>query len=260
MFTKPRGGLNPAIVYRGPSMIDGSPIVAIATPGSSNRKTGGMLQIWILSAVLDPITANRTGADYSICGGCPLRGEPNPEKETGTAKRRGCYVALHQAPLSVFKAFQRGRYPELEPGELTDYGAGQNIRLGAYGDPAAVPVWVWVRLLRACDGWTGYTHQLNMDNTPDELAEFCMVSADTEKEAREHWRRGRRTFRIVPDTMSIDPKNEVLCPATKEGGQRTTCADCGLCMGEHPTARSIAAVVHGAGAKHAAGAIIARAV
>jgi hypothetical protein len=257
MFTKPKGGLNAAVIYRGPSVLDGSPIVVIATPSSSNRKTGGMLQTWIIRADVDPITANRTGTDSAICGDCPLRGLADPYKEKGTANFRGCYVALHQAPLSVFKTFQRGRYPELKPDELTDYGASQNIRLGAYGDPAAVPVWVWVRLLKACDGWTGYTHQKDHTKT---LAKFCMSSADTIDEAQKEWAAGRRTFRIVPNPMSIDPKNEVICPATKEGGQRTTCDQCGLCMGEHPTARSIAAVVHGAGAKHAASMIIARAV
>ena len=48
------------IFYRGPSMLDGAPIVAIATD-SSNSKTGGMVQTWILRADIDPVTAARNG-------------------------------------------------------------------------------------------------------------------------------------------------------------------------------------------------------
>ena len=36
------------IIYDGPSMLDGEPIVAIATMKTSNRKTGEMVQVWIL--------------------------------------------------------------------------------------------------------------------------------------------------------------------------------------------------------------------
>jgi hypothetical protein len=35
-------------LWRGASVIDGSPIVYIATLSSSNRKTGNMIQTWIL--------------------------------------------------------------------------------------------------------------------------------------------------------------------------------------------------------------------
>lgn len=262
MFTKPRGGLNPAIVYRGPSMIDGSPIVAIATPKSSNGKTGGMLQIWIISAAVDPITANRSGLDYSVCGNCPLKGEPH-DGPKGYAKRRGCYVNLVHGPLGIFKKFTAGGYPELNRDELAEYGSGQNIRLGAYGDPAAVPRWVWDLLLETADGWTGYTHQIphrSMAGAKGRaFARFCMVSADSLNQAREYWAQGFRTFRTIASQNEIAP-GEILCPATKEGGQRTTCEKCGLCSGSDTKARNIAAVVHGAGAKHAAGAIIARAV
>ena len=42
------------ILYRGPSLLDGSPIVVVATMASSNRKTGltgkkNMVQVWILA-------------------------------------------------------------------------------------------------------------------------------------------------------------------------------------------------------------------
>jgi hypothetical protein len=63
------------IIYRGPSLIDGEPIVAIAQVSSRNAKTGSMVQTFIMRADMDPITANRTGADHAICGTCPHRGK-----------------------------------------------------------------------------------------------------------------------------------------------------------------------------------------
>jgi hypothetical protein len=65
------------ILYRGPSMIDGKPIVAIATGydnESVNQKTGAMAQVWILRDDIAPIEAAQRGEDASICGQCPHRG------------------------------------------------------------------------------------------------------------------------------------------------------------------------------------------
>ena len=45
------------VFYEGPSMLDGKPIVAIATPSTENRKTGDMIQTWILRRNIDPVRA-----------------------------------------------------------------------------------------------------------------------------------------------------------------------------------------------------------
>ena len=73
------------IIYRGPSLLDGSPIVAIATYSARNRKTGAMVQTYIIRDDMDPVTASRTGADAAICGACPLRGKANPAKAVAKA-------------------------------------------------------------------------------------------------------------------------------------------------------------------------------
>lgn len=254
------------IVYEGASLLDGSPIVVIVTGtdgrGSSNAKTGAMLQTWILRADIDPITANRTGADYSICGDCPLRGTAAPEKTTGIAAGRGCYVQIGQAPAAVYKAYKAGKYPRAivygglffpanvaaTGGRCIGYGA--RVRLGSYGDPAAVPRIVWDRLTKFAAGWTGYTHQLNKpgaDPCPDRM----MISADTEGQARNAWAKGYRTFRIVPDIKAVVKGSEIVCPATPEGGSKATCASCGLCRGAVAGGKSVAVVAHGAGKSHA---------
>ena len=270
---KKSGAINSAVLWKGPSELDGAPIALIAIVNSSNRKTGGMLQTYIIRTDIPPIEANRIGADYSICGDCHLRGKADPAKETGLALERGCYVNLGQGPTIVYKTFDRGGYPILalefsEPfgllghsSMLSNYGADQNIRCGTYGDPLAVPQWVWDALLKRARNWTGYTHQFNRidsDALKVKASRFNMISADSLKEARKYWRNGLRTFRTVINTADIDPANEIVCPATKEGGERTTCEHCNLCAGSSIKAKNIVAVVHGSGAKYASASIIAR--
>jgi hypothetical protein len=49
--------VNGFIFYRGPSMLDGSPIIAVATGtarGSRNGKTGAEVQTWILRDDMSP--------------------------------------------------------------------------------------------------------------------------------------------------------------------------------------------------------------
>lgn len=270
---KRNGGINSAVLWQGKSELDGAPIALIAIVNSSNRKTGGMLQTYIIRSDIAPIEANRIGADFSICGDCHLRGKADPAKESGLALERGCYVNLGQGATIVYKTFDKSGYPVLalefsEPfgvlgysSLLAHYGANQNIRCGTYGDPLAVPYWVWKALLSKARNWTGYTHQFKTLSTVGEkltASNFCMISADTLTEAQKHWREGRRTFRTVINTAAIDPANEIICPATKEGGEKTTCEFCNLCKGSTIGAKNIAAVVHGSGAKHASSNIIAR--
>ena len=68
---------NGYILWEGASLIDGAPIVVIATgfaSRSTNRKTGGMVQTYILRRDIDPVSAVQSGDDASICGDCPHRG------------------------------------------------------------------------------------------------------------------------------------------------------------------------------------------
>lgn len=254
-------------LWEGASLIDGSPIVAIATVSSRNKKTGRMIQTWVLRSDIDPITANRTGADYSICGKCPLRGNANPAKVSGTADNRGCYVQIGQAPSSIYRSYKKGNYPKaieyagllFAPSMFGEYGVpimgagcigkGETVRLGAYGDPAAVPSIIWDKITKFAEGWTGYTHQSGFIDTAP--IDKCMVSADSANDAMNAWGKGYRTFRIVSDISEVITKKEVICPATKEGGLKATCTDCKLCMGSSKAGKSVAVVAHGAGKKHA---------
>ncbi len=105
------------ILYRGPSMIDGAPIVCIATgiegKASRNSKTGAMVQTWILREDIAPHKAIHTGADVSICGDCEHRGTLTANIHGKTRNvGRSCYVTVFQAPLVVWKAYHRGIYAD----------------------------------------------------------------------------------------------------------------------------------------------------
>lgn len=238
------------IIYRGPSLLDGSPIVAVATFSKRNRKTGGMVQTYILRADMDPVTASRTGADAAICGACPLRGIANAAKAKGQADKRACYVTLIHGPALVYRSFARGVYPDAADADAASaIGFGRMVRIGTYGDPAAVPMHVWDALTMRAQGWTAYTHQFA--TAPAALA-YAMASVETIEAARHVWAQNGRTFRIIRDVAEIDPAREVLCPASAEAGKRTTCADCRLCAGQATRSpKSVAIVAHGNGRAYA---------
>ena len=224
-----------AIIYKGQSLLDKEPIVVIAIYSNRNKKTGHVVQTYILcDGDKNPLEASKTGADYSICGNCPMRGEITTDPDRKQAKGRECYVNLGQGVLIVWKAYKRGVY---QTGDAATMGRGRFVRVGTYGDPAAVPAEVWDKLLSECDTWTAYTHQKPW--RPD----IAMQSADSHDEAIAHWKAGRRTFRVIADLGMFDKQNEALCPASKEAGRRVQCTACKLCKGSS-LAKSIAIVKH----------------
>ena len=231
--------LNKAILYEGPSLIDGQPIVAIATYSDKNTKTGLMVQTYILCQNIDPRDANKTGQDFSICGTCPLKGIPTMDPKRKLAEKRKCYVRIDQGSLIVWKAYQKGRYPKTN--NISELGRGRMVRLGTYGDPAAVPSYVWKQLLKEAIGHTAYSHQ--NDIIPIDKKIF-MGSADSLEHAKKFWSDNIRTFRVIQNLDEIQ-KNEILCPASKEAGRKSTCEKCKLCSGTSSNSKkSIAIVQH----------------
>lgn len=239
------------IIYRGPSLIDGKPIVAIAIGQSGNTKTGNMVQTYIIREDISPLEASKTGEDYSICGNCKHRGEPTTLKERKQALKRSCYVNLGQGPTIVYKALQRGVYASVTGhAAIAALGKGRMVRLGTYGDPAAVPSYIWESLISEAKGHTAYTHQSGVA-TAEARPEYMMISADNETQARGAWEIGLRTFRVIKSTTEAVKGYEIICPASKEAGFKTTCASCGLCAGAQVKAKSIAIVDHGPQRKRA---------
>lgn len=241
------------VIYRGPSLLDGKPIVVIAvvTKGShANSKTGAMLQTYILRSDMHPMAANKSGEDYSICGQCPHRGIPTDRADRKLALKRTCYVNMGQGVNITWKAFQRDYYPDITGHTaIAALGRGRKVRLGTYGDPAAVPGYIWASLLSESSGWTAYSHQSGMRGAAF-MPGVMMQSADTLADAQAAWSAGNRTFRIISSAADMAKGQEILCPASKEAGYRTTCIACSLCKGSAIKAKSIAIVAHGAGKNH----------
>jgi hypothetical protein len=229
---------NGAVIYRGPSMLDGAPIIVIATglaKGSSNAKTGALIQTWILREDIAPID--------SICGGCIHRGTTDGQRNI----ERSCYVNVWQAPQNIYKSYHRGIYPRAYGSQLAALGASRKWRLGAYGDPAAVPLWVWQTLLSRAVAWTGYTHQWR--DCDIGYAQFCMASADSPADKTFANLLSYRTFRVrAANEPVLD--YEATCGASKEAGHKTNCFDCVACAGNGGKAKvNIVIMAHGSAGK-----------
>ena len=226
------------VFFRGPSPIDGAPIVAIATLESRNFKTGDMVQTWILREDIAPLDAIKSGADRSICGNCRHRGIT-------------CYVDVARAPSMVFDAYHRGQYIDLsdDPETVAMLIAQRIVRMGAYGDPAMVPIKQWRMLLAGSAGRTGYTHAWRR-MWAQALKPYVMASVDSVKEQDIARAMGWRTFRVRTESEGLQV-NEFACPASPEGGLRKQCITCKACDGaDRPGKASATIIVHGSMKKY----------
>ena len=235
---------NGYVLYTGPSLLDGAPIVVIATMASTNQKTGSGPQTWILRADVSPVDAIHSGADASICGECSLRGRSVDGHNVG----RSCYVRVFHGPRAVWDAWRRGRYRTLSRERIGSVFAGTFVRLGAYGDPAAAPRWLWEAVTRHASAWSGYTHQWSLGFA---LADLCMASVENDEQAAAARALGYRTFRVVAPDVPRMP-DHFVCPASAERGHVLQCHACRGCGGtSRPRRGHVQIAVHGTGAKHA---------
>ena len=230
------------VLYRGPSLLDGKPIVAIATKitsASANAKTGNMVQTFVIRSHVHPVRALKTGLDSSVCGDCMHR----------PANGGSCYVQVSRSVASVYRAFRRGRYArpgiDYDSRILPALFAGLAFRIGTYGDPSAIPFQVWRAATLGAAAINGYTHQWKQARF-SAFRTLCMASADSVADVDQAHAAGWRTFRVRTRAESILAGREVICPASSEAGKRTTCAACRACGGTSAKARaSIVIVAHG---------------
>lgn len=230
------------ILHEGPSDISGEPLVVIATglwtpKRQANRKTGRMVQTYILRRDVNPMSAVMQNLDYAICGDCKYRGNHG--------KNRTCYVNLSHGPRIVYKAYQQQKYPPIN--DLWDLFDDRLIRFGTYGDPAAISIDLWKKLATRAKRWTGYTHRWK--TIDPEWSKLLMASVDTPREWQQAKALGYRTFRVRSENMPLLDW-EITCPASEEAGRRTTCSSCALCQGTTMQAKDIAIVAHGQGSNN----------
>lgn len=249
------------ILHRGRSMFDDSPYVVIMPLGkSSNSKTGGMLQTYILRSHVHPVDAVRNGGDKAICNNCPMTGlwDKKPKKPKKKRKWRACYVNVGQGPSMVYSAFKRGRYVDYDPVQHDRFIAGRKIRFGTYGEPVLIPLALMAHLAGLSSGWTGYTHQWS-NAALRGYQRFLMASVHGVKGpwSAEHAKHlGWRYFRTMHGGEPLP--GEILCPASKEAGHRLSCNQCSLCDGEGRRAKGLQMVdiyIPGHGGKAVMGAV-----
>lgn len=223
------------VLYEGPSAIQkGVDIVVILTTKSTNTKTGNIPQVWYLVKDTPPHVASRQGLDTAICGGCPHR----------RCAGGSCYVVLHRGPLSVWSAYQRGRYGTgAEALAWLDYHRPRVIRVGAYGDPLSAPL-----VLSKLDEMTtphgtkllGYTHQWKRPNAAG-YQQWLMASVDSPADALRARSKGWRTFRTrLADELLQD--GETVCDAEANDA---TCRECRACDGTSSSRPSPVITAHG---------------
>lgn len=232
------------IAYEGPSELDGSPIVVIINridQDSENEKTGALVQSFIIRSDVAPTDALKTGQDVSVCGDCAHR--PLLAKDNGQAP---CYVNVGRSVRSVYEAYKRGRYTRADNATIARALAQKVVRLGTYGDPAAAPVRMWSQITRYVAGRRGYTHQwARPDFDAQAWAPLVMASADSIDEAAKANLLGMRVFRV---SIGVDKQpGETICPASAEGGKKSTCAKCTLCAGTSIQARDVVIADHATG-------------
>ncbi len=223
------------IVWRGPSIFTGNPVQVLLSclnPSSPSRnwKTGPMIQATILPVGVNPTRGFGTLAERDTCGACRL---------TGAGAARVCYAAMH--------AWLTGRSAEGAPvvdlAEAVRLLGNRPLRIGAYGDPAAVPTEVWRGLVDGASHWTGFTHAWR---TCDQaLAQWVMASVDGPAEQREAAALGWRTFRIRHPGGEL-ALGEVPCANESSGVQ---CIKCALCKGNASGAANVVITVHGLGSR-----------
>lgn len=213
------------VLYLGPSMLDGAPIVVLASVDSSNRKTGSLVQTWIMRADRSPVEASKRGHDASVCGSCSRRHSLGGD----------CYVQIWQGPGGVWRAWDVAGKPGenwTDPAHIVAMGNDRGLRLGSYGDPMAVPAHVWQDLIEAIQPSkvVGYTHQWRTVGH-QEIAWFrtsVMASCDSTEEASLARYLGWRYFLAIPAGV-VAPDRTIECPATTSAAR--TCDTCGACNG-----------------------------
>jgi len=220
------------------TMENGEKVAIIATGikrKTNNRKTGDMVQIWILLADQNPIVAVQSGLDANtICQGCPF------------ASGQGCYVNVGQAPLAIWKAYSKGKYPKLKPADYGKVFTGKKVRFGAYGNPTLIPLAMVKAIASVSKGWTGYFHnwrELGQTKARAYNAYF-MASTETETSFNLANTQGLRVFHA----NIKQPENTVECLSDSRG---ISCADCQLCQGWNKKAKNIWINPHGSKVKKA---------
>ena len=181
-------------------------IVVITILKSTNKKTGNLAQTYIL---------NKDTLKGGFCESC--------------TSDKICYVFNGLKPVQ--DSYKAGKYPKVENIDLS----WKRVRLGAYGDPALIP-------LKILESWnlkkhTGYTHMWRLPHV-QEYKSVLMASCETEECVELARSLGWRVFynrldkwvtEKEGDSFSASLVNVIECPNSSKSIQ---CDACMLCDGK----------------------------
>lgn len=212
---------NTFIIWEGPSAWDSTPLVLLLTVTSNNGKTGNMMQTYILRQDCAPSVAQGKGLDESTCGKCPHR--PILAKKSGHSQ---CYVNTAYGPGQIWRMYNAGKLTHLPNYRLIE---GRYLRMGAYGDPAMVPLTVWQGLLAVCSGHTGYTSQW-MHDFAQSFMGLVQASCSTSEATLKAQSLGWKTYTNLP-IGSPAPEWATKCGYSAANDNTVNCLTCRLCDG-----------------------------
>jgi hypothetical protein len=146
----------------------------------------------------------------------------------------------------VWKSWKAGNY-ESEPTdkELENMINGRRVRLGAYGDPAMLPIDVLKRLQRLSNGCLGYTSQWSQSWFDPEVLNYCCASlynTAAVQKLKDMFPKAKY-FRILQDPDEKLLNGEIICLNERSGKM---CHECGLCNGRRS---NVVILAHGSWAK-----------
>ena len=178
---------------------------------SQNSKTGPMAQLWIYDAT----TAAPTEAN---CGTCELKTSKN-------AYGHSCYAARLR-PMRTMLERCRNKQPNLWAAVASLRRNCMPLRLGAFGDPAAIPPEYTKALVSAARFSLGYTHDW-FNRRSEHLRGVCQASVESDADMRVAHLFAWKTFRVGsgPDMFH----SEVHCPGQLH---KRTCLECQRCDGK----------------------------
>lgn len=240
------------VLYRGPSTLNGKPIIMVeyGVNRINNHKLGRMIEVAVFPADMLPSEAAKAGDDAAVCGDCP--GRP--------ANHGYCYVQVAKEVDKTWEAAHNLPVTDLAEACRLVRESGLPIRFGTYGDCAAVPFEIVEALAIAARGpngnsrHTGFTHQRSHSNFDPRMLKYLSASIEFPEQGDELRRQfpGVKTYRIGLAESDILP-NERLCPGGPEPDD-VHCCDCLSCSGMCQTGSTgdRFTVVHGSKAKVAA--------
>ena len=260
------------VLWRGVSALDNkTAIAAVLVLDSTNRKmttaeAPSVAQLYIILDNVHPVEGVKTGQDAAICGSCPHRYLFDATGEAVEGSRT-CYVGMHSV-AAVYKA--TSSKPLTPISDISDGLSKSMLRIGAYGDPLALPFDLVDELCniagrnsrtlsRSPRRWTGYTHAWRREDLDPRWSRYVMASCDTVEDVRTASALGWRCFYVANATgdapvlsVSEDLKlRRCLSDSSVKGASLTPCSLCRLCYGkegDEDQALSVFIERHGNGA------------